>query len=176
MGRRLRTRVLVLNKLLVPRALDNGMRDRDKTAKENYKKYFDRWTGAQPLPPLSTGQPVLVKRGKEEQRYGIVQGSASEHRTYAMKAPQETVRRNRRHLQSVLFYRETRDTGGNDLDYHDDRTESENCDIEPQPVSSNNIEPQPVTSNNIEPQPVTSGNIPVCRSRIRKRPVRLIEE
>ena len=136
------------------------MRDRDKTAKENYKKYFDRRTGARPLPPLSTGQPVLVKRGKEEQRYGIVQGGASEHRTYAIKTPQGTVRRNRRHLQSIPFYRETRDTGCNDLDDHDDRTESEKCDIEPQPV----------TSNNTEPQPVTSDNIPLRRSsRIRKR-------
>ena len=108
---------------------------------------------------------MLVKRGKEEQRYGIVQDGASEHRTYAIKTPQGIVRRNRRHLQSVPFYRETRDTGCNDLDDHDDRTEK--CDIEPQPV----------TSNNTEPQPVTSDNIPLRRSsRIRKRPVRLIEE
>ena len=46
MGRRLRIRVPVLDKLLVPRAPDNDMRDRDKIAKENYKKYFDRRTGA----------------------------------------------------------------------------------------------------------------------------------
>ena len=159
MGRRLRTRIPVLDKLLVPRAPDNDMRDRDKIAKENYKKYFDRRTGVRPLPPLSIEQPVIVKRGKEEQRYGVVQGGASEHRSYAIKTPQGTIRRNPRHLQSAPFYQETHDTGCNDLDDHDDRTESEKCDIEPQPV----------TSNNTEPQPVTSGNFPVRRSsRIRK--------
>lgn len=159
MGRRLRTRIPTLNKLLVPRAPDNGIGDRDRIAKENYKKYFDRRTGARLLPPLSTGQPVLVKRGKEEQRSGIVQGGVSEHRTYLVKTPKGFIRRNRRHLQSLPFYRETRETDCDDLDRFDSSSGSESRDTEQQPVTDD------------------PDSIPVRRSlRTIRKPRRLIEE
>ena len=158
MGRRLRTRIPILSKLLTLRAPDNGIRDRDNAAKETYKKYFDRRTGARPLPPLSTGQPVLVKRGKEEQRSGIVQAGDSQHRTYMIRTPKGMIRRNRKHLQSVPFYRETHDAGSDEFE-DDDRSWSGNDDIGEQPEY-------------INPE-----NIPVRRSsRITKKPRRLIEQ
>ena len=42
MGRRLHTCIPTLSKLLMPRAPDNSIKDRDRVAKENYKMYFDR--------------------------------------------------------------------------------------------------------------------------------------
>jgi hypothetical protein len=157
MGRRLRTRIPILSKLLTPRAPENDIRDRDHAAKQNYKKYFDRRTGARPLPPLNTGQPVLVKRGKEEQRAGIVQAGDSQRRTSMIRTQKGIIRRNRKHLQSVPFYRETHNAGSDE--FEDDRSETGSDDIGEQP-------------ENINPE-----IIPVRRSsRTAKKPRRLIEE
>ena len=111
------------------------------------------------MPPLSTGQPVLVKRGKEEQRSGIVQGGASKHRTYTIKTSKGIIRRNRRHLQSIPSYRETHNTDCDDINNSNSKSGSKNHDTEQQPPTD------------------YPDNVPVRRSsRVIKKPRHFIEE
>ena len=104
MGRKLKGRVPVPTKLLVPTAAD---RDRvaanDKAMKEQYKLAYDRRHRARELPPLVPGQFVLVK--SDDQQHWTIPGTVVEsdaaHRTHLVATPQGAIRRNRKHLQQV---------------------------------------------------------------------------
>jgi hypothetical protein len=64
-GRKLRTRLPILPATLVPSPVNvKVVKAKDKSAKENQKKYFDR--GTQKLPPLQPGGNVLIKTGDEK--------------------------------------------------------------------------------------------------------------
>ena len=161
MGRKLRTRIPVLSKLLIPRAPDKDIMMRDEAAKQSYKLYYDRRTGARPLPPLDPGQPVMVRRGKEENTHGIVQTGCREKRTYIIKTPQGVIRRNRKHLHNVPFYAERHDVTMEDFEENDNVN-----------VNKENTK-QVIKQQNFE----MDMSIPVRKSaRVIKRPARLIEE
>ena len=138
MGRRLRTRIPVLSKLLQPHTPDGEMRIRDENAKNRYKRYLDQRHGAPLLLSRQNGQPVIVKRGKEEKRSGIVETGDSAKRTYLIKTQTGMIRRNRKHIQCVPSYRETHHDA---RDYLEDSSErsgpdtNENHDRVDRPVS-----------------------------------------
>ena len=104
MGRRLRTRLPVLNKLLFPKQPDDSeIRHSDQAAKDQYKAAYDKRHGARPLAPLQPGQPVLLKLDGERKwtKPGMVHESDGEWRTYLVETPSGILRRNRKHLQHV---------------------------------------------------------------------------
>ncbi len=104
MGRRLRTKVPVLKTLLMPQQPDHDeLRLRDERSKFVYKNNYDRRHGARPLPELTCGQPVLLRREGEERwtKPGIIRQSDHDHRTYMVHTPSGILRRNRIHLQAV---------------------------------------------------------------------------
>ena len=103
MGRRLRTRLPVLPKLLKPQQPDQAaLLASDEKAKRRYKESYDQRHGAKPLPGLETGQPVLIKLDDERRwtKAGVIQDR--DDRTYLVRTQNGNVlRRNRRHLQAV---------------------------------------------------------------------------
>ena len=104
MGRKLRSRIPVLHKLLVPRQPNHeAMREHDIQAKQSYKEMYDRRHGARPLPVLQVGQPVLTRREGEDRwdKPGFIKQTDHECRTYMVQTPTGVLRRNRIHLQPV---------------------------------------------------------------------------
>lgn len=159
MGRRLRTRVPVLDKLLVPHAPnDSQMRSNDTAAKVDYKMQFDRRRGARTLPPLDVGQSVLLRTEGEKRwnKPGIVQESDTQNRTYLVKTPRGVVRRNRKHIQRVPFRHEAFSESVDDDDVGDN-------------VERDNRDEGTVNVDN-DPKPLWRS------TRMKRKPVRLIEQ
>ena len=102
MGRRLRTRVPVLDSQLVPKSVaPEAVRARDRSAKEVYKHHYDRRHGARTHPSLKSGQPVLMRVDEEKggwKKAGSVVES-NMNRSYLVQMPDGSIyRRNRKHL------------------------------------------------------------------------------
>ena len=102
MGRRLRTRVPVLESQLVPKSVaPEAVRARDRSAKEVYKHHYDRRHGARTHPSLKSGQPVLMRVDEEKggwKKAGSVVES-NMNRSYLVQTPDGSIyRRNRKHL------------------------------------------------------------------------------
>ena len=101
MGRKLRTTLPSLPSTLQPRNVnDRQLRERDDAFKEKQKFHHDRHRGAQPLPELSPGDPVLVKLDEQKgwKLPAEVVGKCAP-RSYTIQTPTGKVRRNRRHLR-----------------------------------------------------------------------------
>ena len=104
MGRRLRSKIPVLQKLLLPQQPSpEAIRCSDEKAKKAYKESYDRHHGARPLPNLQEGQPVLIRTEKKDKwmKPGVIVESDHEGRTYMVHSPTGMLRRNRIHLQPV---------------------------------------------------------------------------
>ena len=68
MGRLLTTRLPVVDEQLKPRDhQDAGIRKSNREAKSTCKRYYDKRHGVRELPPLQTGDPVLLKLDKQKQ-------------------------------------------------------------------------------------------------------------
>lgn len=75
------------------------IKNKELQYKAKMKKNADRHRGARPLPPLSVGQKVFVKKGERE---GIVVSRHCAPRSYMIKSENgQTLRRNRKHLHSL---------------------------------------------------------------------------
>ena len=101
MGRKLRTTLPSLPSTLQPRNVNGEqLRERDSAFKAKQKFYYDRHRGAQPLPELSPGDPVLVKLDEQKgwKLPAEVIGKCAP-RSYMIQTPTGQVRRNRRHLR-----------------------------------------------------------------------------
>ena len=104
LGRRLQTRLPALAKCLVPRTVNHELlHATDTQAKASQKQYYDNRHGVRELPPLSVGQPVLLKLDTQDgwNKVGTVARTQHDNRTYLVDTPSGTLRRNRRHLQAV---------------------------------------------------------------------------
>ena len=176
MGRQLRTKIPVLPQNLKPVKVDSRkIRDRDVAAKQLYKKDFDRRHGAQPLPELQPGTPVLVKTDSEKKwnTRGTVIGPADESgRSYLINTPQGEVRRNRKHIQKCIQFQA-------ESDYTDVFVPDE---LDPTPGTSRQPDPWPAfppltpsaTSSPSSSPPLTP--VPRQSGRFTRRPVRFVEE
>ena len=71
------------------------LRQKDNDIKEKQKHYFDQHHRVKQLPELSQGQTVWIPDRKEN---GEVVDKHMTPRSYIIKTPTTTVRRNRRHL------------------------------------------------------------------------------
>lgn len=98
-GRRLRTTLPVPPQTLMPYAVNpETVRKRDERQKDATKAYYD--LGAQQLPQLYPGDPVLIKedgRSGWKRQGKIVQQCAP--RSYILQTAEGELRRNRRHLR-----------------------------------------------------------------------------
>ena len=105
MGRLLATRLPVVDEQLKPRDhQDAGIRKSDREAKSTYKRYYDKRHGVRELPPLQTGDPVLLKLDNEKQwsQPSTVVRRDPINRLYIVQTGAGVnYRRNRRHLQGV---------------------------------------------------------------------------
>ena len=103
MGRLLATRLPVVDEQLKPRDhQDAGIRKSDREAKSTYKRYYDKRHGVRELPPLQTGDPVLLKLDNEQQwsQPSTVVRRDPINRSYIVQTGAGVnYRRNRRHLQ-----------------------------------------------------------------------------
>ena len=101
-GRKLRTTLPSLPKMLTPRTIHRSVvQHRDKAFKSQQKANFDRHHGAQPLPPLCPGDPVLIKLDGEKgwKQPAVVMQPSAQH-SYLLKTPAGAeLRRNRRHIR-----------------------------------------------------------------------------
>ena len=157
MGRMLRSRVPVLDKVLKPSIKSRDvLAAADRKAKENNKRFYDARHGVRDLSPLRPGQSVLVKTDDQQgwKRPGTVVATDQENRSYLINTQQGLLRRNRKHIQATP------------LPLADDPPEL------PVPVA----EPvSPATAT--QQQPLASANPPVRRTTRRtKPPRRLIED
>ena len=105
MGRLLATRLPVVDKQLKPRDHQYaGIRKSDREAKSTYKRYYDKRHGVRELPPLQTGDPVLLKLDNEKQwsHPSTVGRRDPINRSYIVQTGAGVnYRRNRRHLQGL---------------------------------------------------------------------------
>ena len=105
MGRLLATRLPAVDEQLKPRDhQDAGIRKSDREAKSTYKRYYDKRHGVRELPPLQTGDPVLLKLDNEKQlsQPSTVFRRDPINRSYIVQTGAGVnYRRNRRHLQGV---------------------------------------------------------------------------
>ena len=79
MGRRIKTRIPVLPRKLMPKTPDDSqLRLADQQANATYKRYYDQRYGARNLTTLEAGEPVLIKLDKEKQwvKPGVVTSSS----------------------------------------------------------------------------------------------------
>jgi transposase InsO family protein len=100
-SRNLRTPLPALPKTLEPQTLNTqDVRMRDNRAKSRQKESYDRRHGAQALPPLHPGDPVLVKKDGEKgwkEPATVLEEVAP--RSYLLATKGGKLRRNRRHLR-----------------------------------------------------------------------------
>uniref|UniRef100_A0A3P9ISX4 Integrase catalytic domain-containing protein n=1 Tax=Oryzias latipes TaxID=8090 RepID=A0A3P9ISX4_ORYLA len=99
MGRRLRTTVPALPSLLVPALPDYhtlGAKEREKRWRDAIT--FDKRHKARNLEPLVPGQEVWITDARAQ---GTVISAHEAPRSYRIKVPQGTLRRNRHHLVSM---------------------------------------------------------------------------
>ena len=104
MGRQFKTRLPILPRNLSPRMPSHqALRSADIAAKIRYKYQYDRRHGARELEPLTPGESVLLKTDEENQwsKSGQVVLADPDNRTYMVDTPQELLRPNRNHIQSV---------------------------------------------------------------------------
>ncbi|XP_061153604.1 uncharacterized protein plppr3b isoform X2 [Syngnathus typhle] len=105
MGRKIRTTLPILSANLDPRWPNREeTRSTDAAAKQKQAFYYDRRNGVRHLPPLSSGDNVLMKLDNEKRwaTPGMVQGNSSAPRSYVVTTAQGgCFRRNRHHLLKV---------------------------------------------------------------------------
>ena len=105
MGRHLNTRLPVLPETLIPETPNhNQIRLADKRTKEKFKSYYDKHNGARSLPPLHSGDKVLVMKDGRWSKSGVVVGGDVRNRTYVVNSNGRMERRNRKHLQLRPWY------------------------------------------------------------------------
>ena len=102
MGRRLHTRVPVLESQSVPKSIaPEAVRACDRSAKELYKHHYDRSHGTRTHPPLKPGQQVLMRVDEEKggwKKAGSVVES-NMNRSHLVQTPDGSIyRRNWKHL------------------------------------------------------------------------------
>ena len=97
MGRRLRTTVPVHSSQLIPRLpRASQLREKEKI-RERQQRNFDKRHRASELTPLQPGDCVWIPDTESE---GTVTGETNP-RTYTVRTPSGSLRRNRRHLISL---------------------------------------------------------------------------
>ena len=104
MGKRIKTRIPVLPRKLMPKTPDDSqIRLADQQAKATYKRYYDQRHGARNLPTLEAREPVLIKLDKEKQwvKPGIVTLSSLDHRSYLVQSDGSSYHCNSTLLQEV---------------------------------------------------------------------------
>lgn len=104
-GRQIRTTVPVLEKTLMPSAVNPDLvHMKDAKAKDSYRFFYNRRYSVRPLPDLLPGQNVRVKLDGENgwTTPAKVINKSKEPRSYLVEMANGTVtRRNRRRLQEV---------------------------------------------------------------------------
>jgi transposase InsO family protein len=96
MGRRLRTKLPVMKKLLNTEK-SSEIKEKLQLKQDNCKKQYDKHAGKQ-LKPLKPGQFVMF-RHKDSWQNGTIQQSHDMPRSYVVKSPEgKYYRRNRRHI------------------------------------------------------------------------------
>ncbi|GFO02434.1 Pol polyprotein [Plakobranchus ocellatus] len=98
-GRRLRTRLPMIPKLLSPNGVNHKqLKYKDERAKVSQKRYFDQHS--HPQPSLHPGDPVLIKLDGEKgwKQPGVIINECAP-RSYNVQTTEGQVRRNRRHLR-----------------------------------------------------------------------------
>ncbi|GFO27413.1 Pol polyprotein [Plakobranchus ocellatus] len=98
-GRRLRTRLPLIPKLLSPNRVNHKqLKYKDERAKVSQKRYFDQHS--HPQPSLHPGDPVLIKLDGEKgwKLPGVIMNECAP-RSYNVQTTGGQVRRNRRHLR-----------------------------------------------------------------------------
>lgn len=103
MGREIRTRVPVLPRQLMPKSQDDAtVRDNDRNAKQEYKKYYDRRHGVRNLPQIDPDSNVLVKLDHDKLwKPATVVQSDPDNRSFKVQTPKRVLKRSRKHLQVV---------------------------------------------------------------------------
>ena len=102
MGRRLKTRLPVLERNLLPEdEKDKTIRTADQKAKKSYKEAFDKRHGVRSLSLLEPGEPVLMKDDKVWKTAKVIEMADGSGRSYDVETDQGIYRRNRKDLQAV---------------------------------------------------------------------------
>ena len=102
MGRRLKTRLPVLERNLLPEEeKDKSIRIADKKAKKSYKEAFDKCHGVRSLSLLEPGEPILMKDDKMWKTAKAIEMADCSGRSYDVETDQGIYRRNRKDLQAV---------------------------------------------------------------------------
>ena len=103
MGRRLRTTLPVAPHTLKPMQEQADIRRKEAEYKRKMAENYNKRHRAIPLPALKPEQNVHIRDRKED---GVVQESANNSpRSYNVKTPCKTIRRNRRDLILIPNYR-----------------------------------------------------------------------
>ena len=98
MGRRLRTTVPVHSSQLIPRLpRASQLREKEEKIRERQQRNFDKRHRASELTPLQSGDCVWIPDTESE---GTVTGETNP-RSYTVRTPSGSLRRNRRHLISL---------------------------------------------------------------------------
>lgn len=96
MGRRIRATLPVTSKLLEPKLIDDKKLSREEfMGKQRQEFYFNRRHNARDLETLTPGTPVWIR---DQRTYGEVTQKLSQPRSYMVKTPKGTIRRNRVNL------------------------------------------------------------------------------
>lgn len=104
MGRQPRGTIPTMEKVLQPKWPDlQTVRSTDDMRKTSSKKFFDQHNSVRNLPELCPGDEVRLQIDGEKgwNTPGVVQSCAYTPRSYVVKTPKGSLRRNRRHLKSV---------------------------------------------------------------------------
>lgn len=102
MGRNLNTRMPILPQRLLPTIPnDKEIRSADHSAKAKYKSHYDRRHGVRTLPPLKSGDQVLVRKEGKWSKSGVIVNGDVNNRTYVLNTNGKTERRNRNHLMKI---------------------------------------------------------------------------
>ena len=114
MGRNLNTKIPILPHLLLPQQPDDkAIRSADHNAKMKYKQHYDRRHGVRSLPPLKTGDKVLVRKEGKWKKSGVILNGDVKNRTYVLNSNGRVQRRNRNHLQKIFDHIPIPEQGGN---------------------------------------------------------------
>ena len=98
MSRKIRTKLPELSQQLQPALPDlSQLQTKEETSRANMKISFDKHRAAKVLPVLKRSEEVWINNRKES---GIVE-SQSKNRSYIVKTPTATVRRNRVQLNKL---------------------------------------------------------------------------
>lgn len=101
MGRKLRTTLPISHRQLCPKwEYTSEFEKRDREFKRKQKENFDKRHRVRDLPPLDTGDSVIIRTGKQTTP-GVVMFPAASPRSFVVDTPTGSVRRNCQHLVSV---------------------------------------------------------------------------